>query len=99
MDLTLFFTAAIIVLLVLLLLCLIRGFIGPRIADRLIAVNAGTTITVAIVAIVAIMLGEGYYTDIAVIYAILSFMSVVVFTRVYLGVYRKRKAKEAEKHE
>ena len=97
-DLSLFFTVCVIILLILLLFCLIRGFIGPRIADRLIAVNAGTTITVAIVAIVAIMLGEGFYTDIAVIYAILSFMSVVAFTRLYLGIYRKHKG-EGKKDE
>lgn len=89
---------AIFAFILLFLICMIRAIKGPRIADRMMAVNVGTTIITAIIAIVAILLNEGYYVDIAIIYVLLSFMAVVVFVRVYLGIYRKHKAEE-EKHE
>ena len=95
---TLVLSVAIFAFILLFLICMIRAIKGPRIADRMMAVNVGTTIITVIIAIVAVLLNEGYYVDIAIIYVLLSFMAVVVFVRVYLGIYRKHKAEE-EKHE
>ena len=86
---------------VLLLLCLLRAVLGPRIADRVIAVNAAGTLVVILICILAVRLGEGYLTDIAMIYTLLSFLAVVVLTRLYIGVWRQRHAgktgKEADR--
>lgn len=84
------------ILAILLLICLIRAIIGPSIADRIVSVNMMGTIVMVIIAMLAIMLNEGYLVDICIIYAMISFVSVVALTRIYLGIYRKRKAKEAE---
>ena len=82
---------------VLLLFCLLRAVLGPRIADRVIAVNAAGTLVVILICILAVRLGEGYLTDIAMIYTLLSFLAVVVLTRLYIGVWRQRHAKELGK--
>ena len=85
------------VLALMLLLCLIRAVIGPRIADRLIAVNMMGTIVMVIIALLAVVKDQGYLVDICLIYAMISFLAVVVLTRIYTGVYRE--AKEHKKTE
>ena len=77
---------------------LFRAIRGPRVADRIVAVNMAGTQTTVIIAILAVMMGEGYLADVALIYTMLSFLAVVLLTRVYLGVWRERQIK-AEKEE
>jgi len=87
------------VLALLLVLCLIRAAIGPRIADRLVAVNMMGTLVMVSIALLAVIKNEGYLVDICLIYAMISFLAVVVLTRIYTGVYRDAKAHEKEKEE
>ena len=87
-------TIALGVLGVLLFLCLIRSILGPRIADRIVAVTMVGTMTIAIIAVLAIKMQEGYLADVSLIYAMLSFLAVVLLTKVYMGVYLERKEKE-----
>lgn len=89
-----FLTAVLVILAVLLMLCLLRAIIGPRIADRIVATNMMGTFTITIIAILSVMLREGYLADICVIYAMISFLAVIVLTKVYMGVYREKKEKE-----
>jgi multicomponent Na+:H+ antiporter subunit F len=42
---------------------------------------------------------QGYLVDICLIYASISFLAVVVLTRIYTGVYREAKAREAKKED
>ncbi len=92
-----FFMAVLIFLAVMVVLCLIRAIIGPRVADRVVAVNMMGTMVMVIIAILALMLEEGYLADICLIYAMISFLAVIVLTKVYMGVYRQRKEEE-KKH-
>jgi len=85
------------VLAVMLVLCLIRAVIGPRIADRLVAVNMITTMVTVIIAILAVLKDAGYLVDICLIYAMISFLAVVVLSRIYTGVYRESKDHQKEK--
>lgn len=85
------FIAVLIVLALLVILCLIRAIIGPRIADRIVSVNMMGTMVIVMIAILAVMLGEGYLTDICIIYAMISFLAVIVLTKVYMGVYMEKK--------
>ena len=82
-----------------LVVCLIRAVIGPRIADRLIAINMMGTIVIVGIAILAVIKEQGYLVDICLIYAMISFLAVVVLTRIYTGVYREAKEQEKEKGE
>ena len=82
---------------VLLILCLIRAVVGPRIADRLVAVNMITTMVTVMIAILAVLKDEGYLVDICLIYAMISFLAVVVLSRIYTGVYREAKDHQKKK--
>ena len=84
---------------VLLLFCLIRAVIGPRIADRLVAVNMITTMVTVMIAVIAVLNGESYLVDICLIYAMISFLAVVVLSRIYTGVYREAKDRQKRKEE
>lgn len=86
-----------IVLAACIFLCLIRAIIGPRITDRIVAINMIGTMTIIIIALMSVLLEEGYLVDVAMLYAMLSFLAVVVLTKVYMGVYNERQKKEEEK--
>lgn len=81
---------AVIVLAIMILCCLIRAVIGPRITDRIVAINMIGTMTIMTIAILAMMLKENYLIDVSIIYAMISFLAVVVLTKVYMGVYKER---------
>lgn len=80
-----------VVLVVLALLCLVRCVLGPRISDRVMAINMIGTLTIIMVVVFVVALKEGYLADIALVYAMLSFLSVVVLCKIYTGIYRERK--------
>ena len=88
------FVIALIFLAVMVVLCLIRAIIGPRVADRIVAVNMMGTMVMVIIGILALMLEEGYLVDICLIYAMISFLVVIVLTKVYMGVYLEKKEEE-----
>ena len=94
------YNGALIVIGVLLLFTLIRAIRGPRIADRIIAVNMMGTLVVITICVLAFLMNEGYLVDVAIVYTMLSFLAVVLLTTVYMGIYRqkRREEKEDEKH-
>lgn len=93
------FTVTLAILGVLLFACLLRAIRGPRIADRVVGINMIGTIIIMMIAILALMLEEGYLLDIAIIYAMLSFLAVVVLVKIYIGVYRAQKTEEEKRHD
>lgn len=93
------FYIILIILAIMLMLCLVRAVIGPRIADRLVAVNMMGTMIMCIIVILGVIMNEGHLADIALIYAMISFLAVVVLTKVYTGVYLEKKAKQEKKKE
>ena len=94
-----FFYGILSVLALMLVFCLVRAVKGPRIADRLVAVNMMGTIVMVSIALLAVVKDQGYLVDICLIYALISFLAVVVLTRIYTGVYRDAKAHEKKKGE
>jgi len=88
------FYVLLIILALMLILCLIRAIIGPRITDRLVSVNMLGTMVTVMIAILGVLKGEGYLIDICLIYAMISFLAVVVLTKVYTGVYNEAKDHE-----
>lgn len=93
-----FSVVILIVLGIIAILCLIRAVIGPKPADRVVACNMMGTIIMAIIAVLAVRLRESYLGDICLVYAMISFLAVVVLCKVYYGAYLARKKKrEAEK--
>lgn len=88
------FTCSLCILAALLLMCFARAVKGPRLADRIVAINMMGTQVIVIICILALMLKQGYLADVAIIYAMISFLSVVVLCKIYLGVYWSRKERE-----
>ena len=79
--------------------CLLRAIRGPRIADRVVGINMIGTIIIMMIAILSLMLEEGYLVDIAIIYAMLSFLAVVVLVKIYIGIYRSQKTEEENRYD
>ena len=94
------YTVVLVVLSVLTLLCLVRAIQGPSIPDRIVSINMISTITIAMILVLVNMLGQGYLADVALIYALIGFLAVVVLCKVYMGITleKREKQKEGEKH-
>lgn len=94
------YIAVLIILAVMLFACLIRAVRGPRIADRIVAVNMMGTMVMVMIAVLSLLLKEGFLIDICLIYALVSFLAVTVISKVYIGVYaEKRQALKPERGE
>ena len=94
------YLSVLVVLSVLTLLCLFRAIRGPRIADRIVSINMISTLTIAMICVLANMQNQGYLADVALIYALVGFLAVVVLCKVYMGIAleKREKQKEGEKH-
>ncbi len=84
-------TGALLFLALLIIAGLIRSVLGPRISDRIIAVNMMGTMVIMVIAILSVYLDENYLVDVCLIYAMISFLGVVVLCKVYTGVYLHKK--------
>jgi multicomponent Na+:H+ antiporter subunit F len=74
----------------------VRAVKGPSIADRIVAVNMMGTQIIVMIAVIALFIGEGYLADVALLYAMISFLAVVVLCKVYMGVFLEQRAKAQE---
>lgn len=83
------YIAILIILAIMLFACLVRAVKGPRIADRIVAVNMMGTMVMVMIAVLSLLLKEGFLVDICLIYAMVSFLAVIVITKVYMGVYEE----------
>ena len=72
-------------------LCLMRAALGPRFSDRIIAANIIGTKIILLIAVMSMIIGESYLADICLIYAVISFLSVVVLAR---SVIEKKEGEE-----
>ena len=86
-------TGALIVLAIAVFFCLLRAVIGPKFTDRLIAVNMVGTKTIIVICLCAVLIDAPYIVDVALVYALISFLAVVVLTQVYKVAWKKRKKK------
>lgn len=76
-------TATLIALLVVMALALVRALLGPTIHDRILAVNLFGTKTVLLIAVICFTLGKPEYLDIALVYALINFVSVIGVLRYF----------------
>jgi multicomponent Na+:H+ antiporter subunit F len=86
-------TAAMILLALCMLAVLVRLIKGPRVTDRILAVNALTTLITGEICLLSRYLQVDYLIDVALIYALLGFVVNTLLTRTLSGM----KKKEAEK--
>lgn len=69
--------AAIIALFVVMVLAIIRAVAGPTLYDRILAVNTFGTKTVLMIALLGFAMGRPDFLDIAMVYALINFISVI----------------------
>lgn len=84
------FLVILIVLGLLFFAALVRAVRGPRVADRLVAVNMVGTMVMVMIAVLSLYLQEEYLLDICLIYAMASFLAVIVLSKVYIGIYEEQ---------
>ena len=77
------FAAAAIAIIITMVLALIRGFIGPTLYDRILAVNMFGTQTVLVIAILGFMMGRPDFLDIALVYALINFIGVIALLKYF----------------
>ena len=85
------YIAVLIILALMLFACLIRAIRGPRIADRIVSVNMMGTMVMVMIAVLSLLLKEGFLVDICLIYTMVSFLAVIVISKVYMGVYEEKR--------
>ena len=90
-------TASLIILVLCMIFSLIRSIKGPKIADRILAINMIGTQVILIICIIAVLFHEIGLVDVAIIYALFSFLAVVLFSRVFVGVYNEILYKKGER--
>lgn len=91
------FTALIIGFSVLIIFAIIKSILGPKIADRIVAVNVTSTLVVIIIGILSAMFpNEEYLDDVNILYVLISFVAVIVLANVFIGVNMRDKYKNVK---
>jgi multicomponent Na+:H+ antiporter subunit F len=78
------FDVAMAALLVCMTFALLRGFVGPTVFDRILALNSFGTKTVLLIAIYGFLTGRPDFLDLALVYVLMNFIgtiAVMKFTR------------------
>ena len=94
-------TGAMIVIACAIMATLLRTLVGPRMSDRIIGVNMIGTQAICLIVCLTLRLKESWLVDIAIVYAMFSFLAVAVLTKMDIGVYREwrdnqRKSRERD---
>ena len=76
-------TVVAIALIVVMAMAIARAMLGPTIYDRILAVNLFGTKTVLLIAVVSYIVGRPDFLDVALIYALINFISVIAVLRFF----------------
>ena len=63
------------------ILCIIRMIKGPTAADRAIAMDTATTVSVALLVLLGFVFDRYVYLDVALVYSIISFVGLIAIAR------------------
>jgi multicomponent Na+:H+ antiporter subunit F len=63
------------------LACLPRLFLGPKAADRLVALNVLAALVLALLVVRGVSEGRAIYLDVALVYDIFGFLGLLAITR------------------
>ncbi len=90
------FAVTAITLLVVMAIALVRAFLGPTLYDRILAVNTFGTKTVLLIAVMDFLAGRPDFLDLAIVYALINFISVIGILRFFEYSDRKKAEEEAD---
>ena len=69
--------------------CLARAILGPRFTDRLLGINVINVKVIILICILATFFEKPYIIDIALVYSAISFLSIIVLSRLFLSDFLK----------
>lgn len=75
-------TIVLATLAILMFFTLVVAIKGPKKADRIMAINIIGSLSTAAIAVLAIYLNESWLLDICLVYCLISFLAVVILTKV-----------------
>ena len=85
-----------VVLALLILATLVRAVLGPRFTDRIVAVNVIGTLVIAELMVLSVRLRADYLVDIALVFALLSFLSVGVAFQLVMSRQKNKRREEKQ---
>ena len=93
-----FLLAALSVLGILILFSLLYAVLGRRFTDKIVAANMIGTLGINMIVILAVLIGTDYILDIGLVFAMLSFLMVIVLCRIVQNhvLGRMRESKEIQ---
>ena len=77
----LIYNIAAIIALIGILLAFTRLILGPTIADRAVALDGMTIITISLIVYIAYLSDRIIYLDVAIVYGLISFVGIVAIAR------------------
>ena len=77
------FYVATISIMISFILVLVRLFLGPTLYDRVLALNAFGTLAVLMISVVGFLFGRPDFLDIALLYALLNFISTIAILKFF----------------
>ena len=84
------FTVVLICLGIAAFISLIRTITGKTMINRFIGINILTTITIIAICILAILFKEAYLPDVAIVFALLSCIAVMLLCKIYINLFEKK---------
>jgi multicomponent Na+:H+ antiporter subunit F len=85
MTLTIIQLLAVVLLFVAIVLSMVRLFLGPTAADRLVAGDTLAVVSTAVIACLSAVFDNPLYLDVALVYGALSFVGSVALARTIEG--------------
>ena len=74
-----------IVIIICAVVCVARIFIGPGAPTRLVAFDTTNTLIVALLVVLAMMFNQVVFVDVAIVYAVISFITTLYVARYIEG--------------
>lgn len=74
-----------LILMIWIFLAVVRAVAGPTLADRVVALDTVNTLMVAIMIVLSVVYSEMIYIDIAIVYALLSFVATLYIAKYMEG--------------
>ena len=73
--------AAMCVMVLCVVFCIVRALKGPRITDRVVAMNVIGTVVMIVICLLSFVLDSDFLVDVALLYALLNVLIVVILCR------------------
>ncbi len=84
------FIGVLICLAVAAIVAMIRSITGKTMINRFIGTNILSTIVLIAICVLGVLFNESYLPDIAIVYALLSCIAVMLLCKIYINLFEKK---------